>query len=204
MNAFWCVRPAVQDVGGGWDPSFPAGFAGLVQVYGDLRVFGPDPAPGDHKHAQTGAIALGTDHYHWMVFAGNAQSWYQDYVGPVASSHSHVIPVERTHFMVFVVCTDAAYAQLLIDVPNIIILGHADVTAVGGEDYTIGDIINVAWSGADRTSWENTFNNFGMDLPEAITNDRRLVRWLMSVFFNTGQNMSSDLPYRYRSVVGVG
>ena len=207
-KAFWTVRPATQDELGGWGPSFPANFIPLrMQNYGDLRIFGPDPAPGDHRHAQMGCLALGTNHYHWMLFSENGQTWHQDYVGGGANEHTHDIPVDRTHFFVFIICTNAAYNQLLSDLPNLIICGEAPVTRNddpdGSTSWSIGPIDNTLWDVTTRTYWESLFDNFGLPLPEKITNDRRLVRWVLAIFFNSQQNMRTDEVYRYRSVSGV-
>jgi hypothetical protein len=202
MKAFWTVRGAEQN-GGGWQPSFPETFQyAYLLNYGDLRVFGPDEAPADHKHAQMGCLALGTNHYHWMIFDEGGESWHQDYVGNVANEHEHDIPVNRTHFFCFVICSDAEYTQLLIDAPNIIVCGLAPVTETG-DGWTIGPIDNTEWDAGTRTDWENKFSNFGLSLPEKIMHDRRLVQWILAIFFNEQQNMRTDETYRYLYVTGL-
>jgi hypothetical protein len=203
VQAFWCVRPAIQDVQGAWLPDFPVWFYSVsaLQTYGDLRVFGPDPAPGDHKHAQTGGCyAIGLNHYHQILRNESGSAWHQDYVGAGANDHSHVIPVNDTHKFTFVVCSDADYAQLLIDLPNLIECGHAIVTGNAVDGWVLGKIDNTAWDAATRTSWETFFESFGLDLPEKITNYRRLVRWMLAIFFNNPQGLTTDMTYRYTSV----
>lgn len=196
-KAFYCIRAVALSPSGKLIPNFPAGFLALLQVIGDIRLISGDPAPADHKHAVSGAIALGTDHYHWVFYNG---SIVQECVGGVDHSHASLTGI-ATHFMVFVMTSDAQYDQLLIDVPNIIIVGQSEVTENDDGSFNAGLIVNTAWDGATRTAWENRIDNFGLELPLTVTNDRRLVKWLLGAFLAPSQAVRDEQNYRMTSFV---
>jgi len=199
MKAFWCVRPVVEN-SGELSPSFPAGFVSSYQVCGDIRVFGNDPAPADHRHAQINTLAVHDTHYHQIFWNDGQDGWYQEWFGtdPGAVKHSHDISIYPSNFLVFVLCSDAMYSLFMSEVGEGLVIGHADVTAEDGQ-ASIGEIDNTAWDGPTRTAWENRVDNFGIDLPVVVTNSRRFARWILASFVHVGQNIKSDTNYRYTS-----
>lgn len=198
-KAFWVIRPSAQDAQGTYSPSFPAGFQSYYQTLGDLRVFGPDAAPGDHKHAQIGPLAIGANHYHWMFWQQGGAGWYQEYVGPGGSSHTHTIPTGPTHFLVAVATTDAQYSAFIAAEPGALIVAQMPVSALGDGKFSAGDIANTAWDAPTRTTWATRVANFGLVLPVVVSNPRRFVRWLLASFEHTHQNIKDEKPYRMNS-----
>lgn len=190
-KAFWCVRAAVL-VDGEYEPSFPESFSGDYVAIGDLRVFGPDPAPADHKHSAMGCLAIASNHGHWVFFDEGVVT--QEFFGG-GVSHNHDIPVVATHLAVFVMCSDAAYAALLAELPNLIILAHCTVTQQGNR-YVIGLVERPAWDGATRTAWENKFDNFGIGLPVIVTNDYRLIMYVLTAFLSPAQEVRDEPAWR--------
>jgi len=205
LRAFWCIRSAIQNGDGRWSPSFPAGFEGVGQAQGDLRVFGPDPAPGDHRHAQISMLAIQDDHYHQLFWNDSQDAFYQEWfkTDPGALTHTHTIPVGPSHFLVFVLCSDAMWNLFVAAVGTNLVIGQADITTDDG-NASIGNIDNTAWTTQKRTAWKNRIANFGLDLPIAVTNPRRFVRWILAAFQNVSQNIKDDKPYRYTSYKDLG
>ena len=201
MKAFWTIRPAVQDDEGAWSPDLPSGLR--WQNNGDIRLM-PQGA-NDHKHVVVGCIALGTNHYHWVFYRDGVI--LQEYVGNPVNDHDHAIVDEPWQFMVFVNCYEADYDALLAAYPNIIILGHCEVTETpdesdpGRSSYTFGAVDNTAWDAGTRTAWETRFENFGLVLPDVVTNDRRLVHYTLALFHAPRQGLKNERNYRYSGAV---
>jgi hypothetical protein len=161
-----------------------------------LRVFGPDAAPGNHKHAQIGPIAIGANHYHWMFWQQGGAAWYQEYVGPGASTHTHTLPIGPTHFLVMVACSDASYSAFVAAEPNALIVAEMPITALGGNQFDAGDIVTPDWDAGTRTTWETRVAAFGLTLPAVVTSPRRFARWLLTAFEHTHQNIKDERNYR--------
>lgn len=189
MRAFWCVRGS-----DGEGPDFPVELDRNI-VNGDLRNVQPDIAPADHRHTTIGSLAIGPDHYHWFYIWND--TIYQDYVGNVANEHTHNFPLDPTHFLVWVLCTDQQYTDLLTAIPNLTILGENEIIPGENDDPdTIGSVDNTTWDAGTRTDWENLVDNFGLELPEQIINDRRLVQWSLQTWNARGQKMVNERNYR--------
>lgn len=189
MHAIWCVRP--NDNG---EPDFPAGIPLVTVVPADLRV--SDVVEG-HRHTVMGCLALGSNHYHYVFFGGDDTAIVQEFYG-AGTEHEHDFPADATRFLVFVLCSDAAYAQLLTELPNLVILGHCEITIEEGVAI-IGKVDNTPWDGPTRTDWETKFDAFGVALPAAVTNDRRLVMFCLAAFHEIRQGVKSDQALRYAS-----
>ena len=195
MKALWVIRPAVQDSDGAWAPSFPAGFSAAWQNNCDIRILpaGSNPGVDDHKHAISGAIALGSNHGHYVFYSG--QVVHQEHFG-AGTAHDHADTVDPDFFAVFVVCTDDMYNFLIGELPNLIILGECIVDEETGE---LGQIAGVAWDATERQTWETLFANFGFTLPEKVTNDRRLMQFILTTFHAPSQKILNERNYRYSS-----
>lgn len=198
-KAFWVIRPAIEDEDGGWKPDFPIGFQSYYQVIGDLRIFGPDPGFGNHKHAQIGPLALGANHYHWMFWQQGGVGWYQEYIGPGAQAHTHIIPFGPTHFLVAAATTNIQYNEFILAEPNALIIAEMPVSGLGGGIFNVDAIEGTNWDAGTRSSWEARSVNFGLVLPSIVTNPRRFIRWLISCFEQTHQNIKDDANYRMKS-----
>ena len=195
MRAFWCIKSVTQKANGSWIPSFPVGFSykGCNPI--DIRILPAEVTPADHKHAISGSIALGTNHGHY-VFYRNETTIIQEHFGG-GTAHSHTASNHADYFCVFVVCTSAMYDQLLIDAPNILILGECEIIASEDGSGEIGAVDNTLCDATERTFWEDKFDNFGVDLPDIVINDRRLVTFTLSMFHAPTQNIKNEAHYRY-------
>ncbi|MCI0726418.1 MAG: hypothetical protein L0332_06805 [Chloroflexi bacterium] len=156
----------------------------------------------DHRHVMFGTMGMPTpatnnNHYHWAI--RDSASLQQDTIGVVA--HNHGVTTAPDFFMSHIVCSDAAYAQLLLDVPNIIICGENVVTDNGDGTITIDEVNNATWDGATLTTWQNRATNFGVQLPPKVTNSRRLVLWLLSGLLS--RQIESDQSLRQVRMVAV-
>ena len=198
MKSFWTIRPAVQDAEGEWQPSFPAGFKSKWVNPCDIRILPAGDAPADHKHGISGTIALGSNHGHYVFYRENGAVYQEHFGGGTAHDHDEVQAPD--YYMVFVVCTTAMAQYLQSEVPNIIVTGVCEITASEDGSGTIGDIINTTWDSAEREEWETRFANFGVTLPDGVTNDRRLTTWVLNMFHAPTQRIVSERYYRYTGV----
>lgn len=98
-----------------------------------------------------------------------------------------------------VATTNAQYDAFIAAEPNALIVAEMPVSALGDGRFSVGDIVDTAWDSGTRTTWETRVANFGLVLPTVVNNPRRFVRWLLSAFEHTHQNIKDERSYRMTS-----